>query len=52
MPDEFASKDDPELREVYEPPMMSEVGEYSDLTTGCGYNFYEAPAQHSNCSNW
>lgn len=41
-----------DLREVYEPPMLHEVGDYSELTTGCGFNFFELVAQHSNCSNW
>ncbi|WP_243795254.1 lasso RiPP family leader peptide-containing protein [Saccharopolyspora gloriosae] len=39
-------------RMAYEPPMLSNIGDYSELTTGCGFNFFEAPAQHSNCSNW
>ncbi|MDI5976099.1 hypothetical protein [Amycolatopsis magusensis] len=36
----------------YEAPMMCNVGGYAYLTTGCGFNFFEWPAQHSNCGSW
>lgn len=34
---------------VYEPPAVAEVAEFSELTTGCGFNFFEMPAQHNVC---
>ncbi|WP_149828536.1 lasso RiPP family leader peptide-containing protein [Streptomyces tailanensis] len=34
---------------VYEPPAVAEVAEYSELTTGCGFDFFEFPAQQTVC---
>jgi hypothetical protein len=36
-----------EEKAVYEPPALEELAEFSQLTTGCGFNFFEWPAQHS-----
>lgn len=34
---------------VYEPPAVAEVAEFSELTTGCGFHFFEMPAMHQIC---
>lgn len=41
----------PQMNEkpVYEPPAVAEIAEFSELTTGCGFNFFEYPAQHNVC---
>lgn len=38
-----------DLKPVYEPPAVAEVAAFSELTTGCGFDFFELPAQSQIC---